>query len=360
MESLKELEKIYEGKRVLITGHTGFKGSWLSLVLNYLGAEIFGVSIDCKNQKGPYLSCEMDKKLKKDIRLDIRNGKALKECIDAIKPDFIFHLAAQALVSNSYKYPSETIITNAIGTLNLLEAIKDLDKELQVVLITSDKCYENIETFYGYKESDCLGGKDPYSASKACAEIIANSYIRSIFNQKDNINIATARAGNVIGGGDWSENRLIPDAVNHWQNNETLSIRNPQSTRPWQHVLEPVSGYLELGNFLTANKLNSDELGGNSFNFGPKQIDTVSVEDVIIRFSNNWNNAKYIISYDNAFEEAGLLNLSCDKATRILGWEPRLRIKEALEFTSSWYQEQFQKNMMYDFTISQIEEFFAL
>jgi len=358
LESLKELEKIYKGKRVLITGHTGFKGSWLSLVLHHLGAEIFGLSIDCKTQKGPYFSCEMDKKLQNDIRLDIRVGKALKEYIVEIKPDFIFHLAAQALVSKSYKYPSETILTNAIGTLNLLEAIKDFDKLLKVVLVTSDKCYENIETFYGYKETDCLGGKDPYSASKACAEIIANSYIRSILNQKENINIATARAGNVIGGGDWSENRLIPDAVNHWQNNKTLSIRNPKSTRPWQHVLEPVSGYLELGKFLAKNRLNNNELGGNSFNFGPKQIDTVSVEDVIAKFSNHWTNAKYKVSYNNHFEEAGLLNLSCDKATKILGWEPRLRINEALLITSDWYQEQFQKKTMYNFTISQVEKFF--
>ena len=358
MESLKVLETIYKGKRVLITGHTGFKGSWLSVVLDYLGAEIYGVSIDCKTNKGPYFACGMDKKLQNDIRLDIRNGKALKECIEEIKPDFIFHLAAQALVSNSYKYPSETIITNAIGTLNLLEAIKDFDKVLQVVLITSDKCYENIETFYGYKETDCLGGKDPYSASKACAEIIANSYIRSILNQKQNINVATARAGNVIGGGDWSKNRLIPDAVNHWQNNETLSIRNPQSTRPWQHVLEPLSGYLELGKFLINNNFNSNELGGNSFNFGPKQIDTISVEDVITKFSSTWSNAKYKVCYNSEFEEAGLLNLSCDKATKILCWEPRLRIKDALQITSNWYQEQFQKKKMYDFTISQIEKFF--
>ena len=358
MESLKSLEKIYKGKRVLITGHTGFKGSWLTLVLNYLGAEIIGASIDCKTKKGPYFSCGMHKKLKYDERLDIRDEFALKELISKIKPDFIFHLAAQALVSHSYKYPSETIITNAIGTLNMLEAIKNYDQILQVVLVTSDKCYENIETFYGYKETDSLGGKDPYSASKACAEIIANSYIRSILNTKNNINIATARAGNVIGGGDWSKNRLIPDAVNHWQNNKTLFIRNPQSTRPWQHVLEPISGYLELGKFLTKNTIKSDELGSYSFNFGPKQIDTVAVETVIKKFSNSWTNAKYEISYENSYEEAGLLNLSCDKATKILGWEPRLRIKEALLMTSEWYHEQLKNNLMYEFTISQIEEFF--
>ncbi len=358
MESLKELEKIYKGKRVLITGHTGFKGSWLSLVLNLLGAEIFGISSDCKTKKGPYFSCEMGKRLKEDIRLDIRESDALKEYIKNLKPDFIFHLAAQALVSHSYQYPYETIITNAIGTLNVLEAIKFSETNLQVILITSDKCYENIETFYGYRETDRLGGKDPYSASKACAEIIANSYIRSILNTKNNINIATARAGNVIGGGDWSENRLIPDAVNHWQNNKTLLIRNPQSTRPWQHVLEPISGYLLLGKFLIKNKLNNKELGGNSFNFGPKQIDTVSVEEVIKKFSKTWNNSKYEIINNNSFEEAGLLNLSCDKSTKILGWEPRLRIKEALLMTSNWYQEQLKKKKMYNFTISQIEDFF--
>ena len=358
MKSLKELKKIYQGKKVLITGHTGFKGSWLSIILEHLDAKVVGVSIDCKTDKGPYKSCKMYERIYSDIRLDISNREALKELICDTKPDFIFHLAAQALVSQSYKFPYETIITNAFGTLNLLECLKYLDNKVSVVLITSDKCYENIETFYGYKETDSLGGKDPYSASKACAEIIANSYIRSIFNSIDNINIATARAGNVIGGGDWSEDRLIPDAVNHWQKDKTLKIRNPKATRPWQHVLEPIAGYLELGSFQNEFKLNNQDLSGNSFNFGPRQIDILTVEKVIKIFSTYWLNSKFKTFEVNKFEEAGLLNLACDKSIQVLGWEPRLRIEEALSFTYNWYKEQLNNTEMYQFTLKQIREFF--
>ena len=357
MKSIKQLKEIYHGKKVLITGHTGFKGSWLSIILDYLGAEVIGVSIDSNTNKGVYSACDMKKKLLVDKRLDICNKDKLKEFINSIQPDFIFHLAAQALVSISYKYPAETIITNAIGTLNLLEILKNFDKEITVILITSDKCYENIETFYGYKETDNLGGKDPYSASKACAEIIANSYIRSILYAKKNINIATARAGNVIGGGDWSENRLIPDAVNCWENNKTLEIRNPSSTRPWQHVLEPILGYLELGIFIYQNNFKNNDLGGNSFNFGPRQVDILTVEHVIKLFSNYWGNAHYKISKTENFEESVLLNLCCDKAIRVLNWQPRLSINEGLQMTANWYKEQINSNNMYEFTLKQIEYF---
>ncbi len=358
MKSLKELKNVYNGKTVLITGHTGFKGSWLSILLEHLGATVVGVSIDSKTDKGPYKSCKMNHRLYSDIRLDICNKEALKELICDTKPDFIFHLAAQALVSHSYKFPSETIITNAFGTLNLLDSLKQLNNKVSVILITSDKCYENVETFYGYKETDSLGGKDPYSASKACAEIIANSYIRSIFNANDNINIATARAGNVIGGGDWSEDRLIPDAINHWQKDKTLKIRNPNATRPWQHVLEPISGYLELGSYINDVKTRTPDLGGNSFNFGPRQVDILTVENVIKIFSTYWLNSKFRTFESNKFEEAGLLNLACDKSIQILGWHPRLRIEEALLYTYTWYKEQLNNTDMYEFTLKQIIEFF--
>ena len=357
MKTIDELKNIYQNKKILVTGHTGFKGSWLSIFLKYLGANIIGVSLDCKASKGAYKTCDMNRKLISDERIDICNKNAIKEFILEKKPDFIFHLAAQALVSQSYNDPAKTIETNAIGTLNILESIKELRDHIVVILITSDKCYENIETFYGYRETDNLGGKDPYSASKACAEIIANSYIRSILNKKENIKVATARAGNVIGGGDWSQDRLIPDAITHWQNNQILKIRNPLATRPWQHVLEPISGYLELGSFISKNKFNPKELGGNSFNFGPKQIDNLNVESVVKILSSFWEDSKYEISHENNFEEAGLLNLSCDKSTKLLSWESRLRIKEALLLTSEWYKEQKNSNNMYDFTIKQIEFF---
>ena len=359
MKSVKELKNVFKGRKVLITGHTGFKGSWLSILLEYLGAYVYGVSYDCKTKKGPYYTCKMYERISVDERFDICNKNLLSEFIYKTEPDFIFHLAAQALVSKSYDQPFETILTNAIGTLNLLEIIKNFKKEISIVLITSDKCYENIETFYGYKETDTLGGKDPYSASKACAEIIANTYIRSILNSKNNINIATARAGNVIGGGDWSENRLIPDAVNCWVNEKVLEIRNPSATRPWQHVLEPLIGYLELAIYIKENKLKEKDLGGNSFNFGPKQIDILTVENVIKNFCDLWGKAKYKISKNYQFEEAGLLNLCCDKATRVLNWQPRLKIREALSLTSDWYREQRKTENMYQFSIKQIEYFLS-
>ena len=360
MKTFNDLKNDYYGKKVLITGHTGFKGSWLSVVLKSLGAEVIGISIDCKTDRGPYISCDMKRHLLKDLRLDICNKDLIKDLITSAKPDFIFHLAAQALVSTSYVDPVQTILTNSIGTLNILDSIKYLSTKTVVVIVTSDKCYENVETFYGYKETDALGGKDPYSASKACAEIISNCYIRSILNKNENINIATARAGNVIGGGDWSKDRLIPDAVNHWEKNMILKLRNPDSTRPWQHVLEPISGYLELGAYLNNNYINNQELGGNSFNFGPKQIDTISVANVIKIFSKYWDNSKYEIGNETLFQEAGLLNLCCDKSTRILGWEPRLRINDALLITSQWYKEQLINSDMFDFTVKQSLNYLSL
>ncbi len=355
---INDLKNTFEGKKVLITGHTGFKGSWLSILLESIGAEIIGISIDSNSNEGIYQTCLMESKLKDDIRLDICDKQKFAKVIKKTKPDFIFHLAAQALVSQSYVNPAKTIMTNAIGTLNLLEALKDIENKIVVVLITSDKCYENIETFYGYKETDQLGGKDPYSASKAYAEIISNSYIRSILNRKENINIATARAGNVIGGGDWSKDRLIPDAVSHWQNNKILEIRSPNSTRPWQHVLEPLSGYLQLAEYLTRNSIHNDELSGRSFNFGPRPGDTISVEKVIRIFSTFWENSKFQIKEDKSFKEAGLLNLSIDKSCRILNWEPRLRINEALSLTADWYKNLSKKNDMYKFTLDQIFTYF--
>ncbi len=358
MKSLKDLKNFYYGKKVLITGHTGFKGSWLCILMHSLGAKIIGVSIDDKIQNGPYQACDIRSRIYSDIRLDIRNHKELYNVVIDNKPDFVFHLAAQALVSKSYKFPSETFNVNAIGTLNLLEAIKNLNKKISVILITSDKCYENVETFYAYKETDILGGKDPYSASKACAEIIANSYMRSIFFEKENINIATARAGNVIGGGDWSQDRLIPDAVNHWQKNQTLKIRNPNSTRPWQHVFEPINGYLLLGIFLDKNKNKSMDLGANSFNFGPSQLDIYTVKDVIKIFSEHWKNSKFEFSDKKQYEEAGLLNLTCDKANRFLEWKTKLGIKESLLLTSNWYKKQLEKTDMYNFSITQINDFY--
>ena len=246
--------KQYRNKKVLVTGHTGFKGSWLTLWLKILGAEVVGISKEILNSKGLYTYLSKSDILSSEYFLDIVNLKDLRRAILETKPDYIFHLAAQPIVSKSYLNPSLTFYTNAIGTMNILESIREIKDDINLVLITSDKCYENVETYYGYKEIDKLGGKDPYSASKACAEIISNSYIRSIYKNAGNIKISTARAGNVIGGGDWSLDRLIPDAVKAWQNNQTLGIRNPKSTRPWQYVLEPLRGYLLLGTYIDKSK----------------------------------------------------------------------------------------------------------
>ena len=240
--------------------------------------------------------------------------------------------------------------------MNILDSIKNIEKDINLVLITSDKCYENIETFYGYKELDKLGGKDPYSASKACAEIIANCYSRSIYKEKDNIKIATARAGNVIGGGDWSINRIIPDAVKSWHCKRELRIRNPESTRPWQHVLEPLRGYLLLGSFISNNNnLENEDLSSISFNFGPRTDDVIQVEEVIKLFAIYWDYAEYKIEENMNNVEASLLNLSYDKALNVLKWRPKLNTKKSVKLTAEWYLAQIEGTQMLDFSIEQIK-----
>ena len=286
--------------------------------------------------------------------MDIVNFENIAARINQVEPDYIFHLAAQPLVSYSYKNPPLTFYTNTIGTMNILESLSSLRKKINLVLITSDKCYENIETFYGYKETDQLGGKDPYSASKACAEIISNCYSRSIYKDFKNIRIATARAGNVIGGGDWSLNRLIPDAVKAWQKKETLLIRNPESTRPWQHVLEPLRGYLYLGCYIENFDLEKEKLSGVSFNFGPRTDDVIKVEEVIKLFSKYWDFSNYKIEKNTDHIESSLLNLSYDKASNILGWRPKLNAEKSINLTADWYLAQEKGEKMFNFSINQI------
>ena len=352
--------KQYRNKKVLVTGHTGFKGSWLTLWLKILGAEVVGISKEILNIKGLYTYLSKGDILSSEYFLDIINLKDLRRAILETKPDFIFHLAAQPIVSKSYLDPSLTFYTNAIGTMNILESIREITDDITLVLITSDKCYENVETYYGYKEIDKLGGKDPYSASKACAEIISNSYIRSIYKNAGNIKISTARAGNVIGGGDWSEDRLIPDAVKAWQNNQILGIRNPKSTRPWQHVLEPLRGYLLLGTYIDKVKILKNEFSCSSFNFGPRTDDVIDVEEVIKLFSKHWKNAKYVIKSNLNETESSLLNLSYDKASTLLNWHPKLNAKNSLKLTAEWYLAQDNNNSMLDFSIEQINQYINL
>lgn len=332
---------IYRGKKVLITGHTGFKGSWLSRWLTHLNADVVGISLAPPSIPNNFSICEISNEIR-DIRLDIRDREAFCKVVLSEKPDFIFHMAAQAIVRKSYKDPHETWSTNLIGTINLFEAIKSLDVTCNVVLVTSDKCYKNVEWIWGYRENDMLGGRDPYSASKAAAELAFSSYAESFFGKnKQNIRIASARAGNVIGGGDWAEDRLIPDCVRAWSANLLPAIRNPYATRPWQHVLEPLSGYLCLG-----QKLSEEiSLHGESFNFGPAVNNNQTVVDLVVEMSKHWKLVKWsdISSKgEDSLYEAGLLRLNCDKALSKLNWNPTLDFNETVKMTAEWYRNYYQ------------------
>ena len=326
--------KIFKNSRVIVTGHTGFKGSWLTAWLKELGANVMGISLDPITYPSHYMVSKIYKGIK-DIRLDICKKKKIEKKIIAFKPNFIFHLAAQSLVGLSYQKPLITWQTNVLGTLNILESLRKLNNACNAVIITSDKCYHNKEIHYGYKETDVLGGKDPYSGSKASAEILIKSYISSFFKNNSKIRIATARAGNVIGGGDWAKNRIIPDCVRSWSKNKKVLLRNPNATRPWQHVLEAVGGYLCLAINLKYNK----NLHGESFNFGPGLSKEYSVLELIKATSNHWKKISWekIKRSKNLFYESELLRLNCNKAKKILKWKSILRFDEIVEMTANWY-----------------------
>jgi CDP-glucose 4,6-dehydratase len=349
---------IYNGKKVLITGHTGFKGSWLSIWLNQLGADVSGISIDVPTQPSNFTATNLSSHIN-DYRIDVRDGEAIKRIIKQVQPDFVFHLAAQALVRPSYKSPIETMITNAIGSANILEALRSLDKPVASVMITSDKAYDNVEWVWGYRETDRLGGKDPYSASKGMAELAIRSYIDSFFSTSEsNVQVAIARAGNVIGGGDWAVDRIVPDCMNSWANNKVVDIRNPDSTRPWQHVLEPLSGYLTLGAKLS---MNSIKLHGEAYNFGPPADQNHSVRKLINEMSIYWDSVLWndISTSQDHLHEAGLLKLNCDKALFDLNWQSTLKFKETVQMTVEWYKGYYENNkeLMYNFTEAQINEY---
>ena len=329
----------FKNKKVLITGHNGFKGSWLTIWLNILGAKVVGVSLPEKNKNNHYNLVK--KKLKiKDFYFDIRNKKKIEKLILKERPDFLFHLAAQSLVYKSILNPFFNWETNVMGMLNILEALNKLKNKCTAVIITSDKCYKNLEQKKGYKETDILGGIDPYSASKASAEILFNSYFKT-FNEKKNtkLRICTARAGNVIGGGDWSKNRLIPDCMKMWLKNKIPDIRNPNSTRPWQHVLEALSGYLDL-----ALRLDKDRsINGHSFNFSSDKIKNVTVLQFLKKIKGKWPEINWSLQKSNKFYESSLLQLDTSKVKKILKWKARLNLDETIEFVVNWYKN-FQKN----------------
>jgi len=327
---MAEFNDCFQNKRVLITGHTGFKGSWLALWLKELGAKVSGLAMDPETKPNHWdlleLSCD-------DTRVDIRDALSVQRVIGDNEPEIVFHLAAQSLVRRSYVVPLGTWETNVMGTAHVLEACRHTPTVRAVVCVTTDKCYENKERVWGYRESDRLGGHDPYSASKAGAELVASSYRRSYCSDPAAPLIATARAGNVIGGGDWSEDRLIPDLVRALGQDRSLEIRMPEATRPWQHVLESLSGYLCLGQAL----LCGDRAAAEAWNFGPDTEGNAKVSDVLTRFETHWARFKWFCPEQQQPHEAALLNLDSTKARTRLQWKPVWSLDEAIQHTAHWY-----------------------
>lgn len=343
----------FYNKKVLITGHTGFKGSWLSLWMSQMGAWVSGVSLDVATEPSHFAAACLTERVR-DYRLDIRDGGALKALVHEIQPDFVFHLAAQALVRRSYGDPADTWQTNVMGTLNVLEALRGLKNPCIAVLITSDKCYDNVEWVWGYRETDALGGPDPYSASKGAAELAIRSYVRSFFPADGTVRIGVGRAGNVIGGGDWAEDRVVPDCMRAWSRGETVALRNPLATRPWQHVLEPLSGYLSLAMTLE----ESATLHGQPFNFGPSAQHNHSVGKLVEAMSHHWDRVRWedISAQYGGPYESGLLKLNCDKALHHLRWQAVWGFDETVRETALWYRRYYEQPVqsIADFSLGQI------
>ncbi len=348
------LEKTFKNKKVIVTGHTGFKGSWLTLWLTKLGANVLGISKNIPTKPSHFESIKLKKKIRHKM-ININNYDEISKIFKSYQPSFVFHLAAQSLVSKSYDNPIETFNTNSVGTLNILESLKQVKKKCVVVIITSDKVYKNIETTKGYKENDILGGKDPYSGSKAAAENIINSYIHSYFNKaKSKIYLSIARAGNVIGGGDWSQDRIVPDCVKSWSENKHAIIRNPSSTRPWQHVLEAVGGYLILAAKLNINK----RLHGQAFNFGPSNKNNYKVIELINKLSFFWNASSKIKikKTKKSFFESKLLKLNSNKVGKLTKWRSVLNFDETSSLVAVWYMNYYRnKNIIKKISLAQIQ-----
>ena len=358
MENGELFSNIYKNKKVLVTGHTGFKGSWLTVWLLKLGARVVGVSKDIPTNPSVFEILDLKNKIKHYFE-DIRNLEKMKQIIVDENPDFLFHLAAQPIVSASYADPIETISTNTIGTANILESLRLSNHKCTAVIITSDKVYDNVEQVWGYKENDQMGGKDIYSGSKGAAELIIKSYFHSFFKKEDsNVKLAIGRAGNVIGGGDWAKDRIVVDCMKSWSEGKKVEIRSPNATRPWQHVLEPLSGYLNLGKELYFD----DSLNGEAFNFGPKAEQNRTVKELLGDLSKYWGyenpEDSYVITDNIPFHEAGLLKLNCDKALFYLKWYAALDYFETVRFTSDWYYDFYKNGVdMLDKTLEQINEY---
>jgi len=329
-----DFARVFGGSRVLVTGHTGFKGAWLALWLEALGARVTGLGLDPSTEPSLSSTTMSDGNLS-DVRHDIRDVDFLTDLFREVRPDFVFHLAAQAIVKRSFAEPRETFETNVLGTINVLESLRILDHPSVAVMITSDKAYLNKEWVWGYRETDQLGGHDPYSGSKAAAELALASYVDSFFPPGSPTRIGIARAGNVIGGGDWSPDRIVPDAIRAWRADEPLGIRSSLATRPWQHVLEPLSGYLSL-----AARLSTDgDLAGEAFNFGPGRAEGRTVAQLVKALQSHLPGlGSSIVPGSASQREAGLLQLNCDKASSLLDWRSILTFDETVDLTCDWYE----------------------
>jgi|Deesub1362A_J573_1020465.scaffolds.fasta_scaffold00600_9 CDP-glucose 4,6-dehydratase len=353
-------KEIYGKKKVLITGHTGFKGSWLSVWLMELGAEVIGYSLEPPTKPNLFESINLKDKVTHIIG-DVRDEKHLTATFEKYQPEFVFHLAAQPLVRCSYKKPKLTFETNVMGTVNVLEAVRKTKNVRVCIIVTSDKCYENREQVYRYREVDPIGGYDPYSSSKGCAELVTNAYRRSFFNPRNcgkihNVALSSVRAGNVIGGGDWGEDRIIPDCVKALSNGETIIIRNPSATRPWQYVLEPLSGYLLLG----ALMFKKGTKYSDAWNFGPYDANNITVEELVKLVVKYWGGGTYTIDTSVHPYEAKILKLDISKACALLGWKPLYDIHKTVERTINWYKNFYNnvsKEELYELTRREIRNY---
>ena len=348
------LAEAYGGRRVLVTGHTGFKGAWLSQWLDHLGAQVTGYSDGVPTDPAAFDLLGLETRLAHHLG-DIRDRKRLAAVIDEVQPEMVFHLAAQPLVLRSLSDPVETFEVNTMGMVNVLECIRERPDIQAAVLVTSDKAYRNEEWDWGYRETDHLGGHDPYSGSKSCAELVAHSYHHSFLRDAPT-RTATTRAGNVIGGGDWADDRIVPDSIRAWSTGGSVTVRSPQATRPWQHVLEPLSGYLWLG----ARLLADDALDGEAFNFGPGTAQDETVADLLESMTRRWDGARWEIApgSESAGREASLLKLSCDKALRMLDWHAVLPFSETVAMTVDWYRAGHEADGdITRLTVDQIERY---
>lgn len=350
----------FRGKRVLVTGHTGFKGSWLCIWLHELGAEVVGVGLEPYSERDNYVLSGIGAKIKGDIRADIRDGERMKEIFREYQPEIVFHLAAQPLVRLSYDIPVETYETNVMGTIHIMEAIRATESVRVGVMITTDKCYDNKEQAEGYVETDAFGGYDPYSSSKGACEIAIQSWRRSFFNpddygQKHHVSLASVRAGNVIGGGDWAKDRIIPDCIRALEAGRPIDIRSPKAVRPWEHVLEPLSGYMLLAQKMWDEPTKYCE----GWNFGPEAESVSTVWEVATALTESYGSGTLQDSSDpNAVHEAKLLMLNIGKAKTRLGWRPRLDMRRCMELVADWYKRYRTENV-YQLCVEEINKFLS-